>query len=203
MSEKKPSRSEQKRRAILDAAKRVFQEQGVQASSMDELAASAQVSKRTVYNHFASKEALIMALITELWQRATLSTDGTYDADAGLQGQLCQLLESEIDTICSREYIELNRVAFDHFFHRPEALRRQIEKFSSHETAVKRWIRAARADGRLGELDVEIATAQVHNLVKGSCFWPQLMQVAPLLDERERRALAERTAALFLSHYRA
>ncbi|SHF18385.1 transcriptional regulator, TetR family [Microbulbifer donghaiensis] len=201
MTKRKLTRSEIKRQAILDAAKQTFQELGVQGTSMDELAARAQVSKRTVYNHFASKEALIMELIGELWQQATLMPQGAYDPTADLQVQLSALIESEIAVICSREYIELNRVAFDHFFHQPEALQKEVEKFAAIETGIKRWIKAARVDGRLRELDTEIAAGQIHNLIKGSCFWPQLVQVAPILNEKERHELAERTAAMFLSHY--
>ncbi|MCA0894649.1 TetR/AcrR family transcriptional regulator [Microbulbifer agarilyticus] len=201
--EKKVSRSELKRQAILDAAKRVFQERGVQSTSMDELAAQAEVSKRTVYNHFASKEILIMTLIGELWQQATQASEGDYDPTAEMQQQLCDLIEAEIAVICSKEYIELSRVAFDHFFHRTEALREQMDKFSAFETGIQRWIKAAVADGRLRELDPEIASQQIHNLIKGNCFWPQLLQIQPTLDSRERHELASNTAAMFLSHYRA
>ncbi|WP_346837546.1 TetR/AcrR family transcriptional regulator [Microbulbifer sp. SAOS-129_SWC] len=201
MTDKKPTRSELKRQAILEAAKRAFQEQGVQNTSMDELAALAQVSKRTVYNHFASKEALIMELIGTLWQQATQTPSAAYDSTADLQSQLCALIEAEIAVICSREYLELNRVAFDYFFHRPEALRKEMQKFAAYETGIKRWIVAARADGRLRALDMEIASGQIHSLIKGSCFWPQLAQVAPMLNAREQHELAARTAAMFLSHY--
>lgn len=203
MTEHKPTRSELKRQAILQAARDAFQERGVHSTSMDELAALASVSKRTVYNHFASKEALIMALMTELWQQATLHEGRDYEPGVALHPQLCDLLESEIEVICSQEHIELNRVAFDHFLHQPQALREQVEKLSAHEPATRRWIRAAVADGRLAELDDEIASQQLHNLIKGSCFWPQLMQIAPLLGAQERHDLASRTAALFLSHYQA
>ncbi|WP_078083822.1 TetR/AcrR family transcriptional regulator [Microbulbifer mangrovi] len=203
MSEKKPTRSELKRQAILRAAKQAFQERGVNNTSMDELAALAEVSKRTVYNHFASKEVLIITLMSELWRQATQCDGGDYEADTDLKLQLCKLIEAEIAAICSREYIELNRVAFDYFFHQPEALRQQMEKFSAYETSITRWLKAAAADGRLRDLDIEIGSKQIHNLIKGSCFWPQLMQVNPLLDQQERHMLAERTAALFLSHYRA
>ena len=46
-----------KRLAILDGAIRVFIENGYETSSMDRIAEAAGVSKRTVYNHFPSKEA--------------------------------------------------------------------------------------------------------------------------------------------------
>ncbi|WP_444920113.1 TetR/AcrR family transcriptional regulator [Microbulbifer sp. CnH-101-G] len=201
MSGKKPTRSELKRQAIIDAAKQAFQELGVQGTSMDELAARAQVSKRTVYNHFASKEALVMFLIGELWQQATQSPGCDYNPDSDLHAQLLTLLELEIKTICNPQYIELNRMAFDYFFHQPEALRQEMEKYKAHETGVQRWIKAAVADGRLKPLDPEIASGQIHNLIKGSCFWPQMLQLSGPPSSTEQVALAERTAGMFLSHY--
>ena len=55
--------SEQKRLHILDAAETLFYEQGVEHTSMDQIALKAQVSKRTVYNHFDTKEALFDAIV--------------------------------------------------------------------------------------------------------------------------------------------
>ncbi len=201
MSEKMSTRSALKRQAIIDAAKQAFQELGVQGTSMDELSARAQVSKRTVYNHFASKEALVMYLIGELWQQATLSPGCNYNPNNDLHAQLRTLLALEIKTICNPQYIELNRMAFDYFFHQPDALHKEMEKFKANETGVQRWIKAAAADGRLKQLDPEIASGQIHNLIKGSCFWPQLLQLSGPPNQAEQEALAERTAAMFLSYY--
>lgn len=47
--------------AILDAAKRLFVEQGYEGVSMDQIAAEAGVSKLTVYSHFGDKETLFAA----------------------------------------------------------------------------------------------------------------------------------------------
>lgn len=52
-----------KRAAILDAAKRIFTAQGFEATSMDQIAADAGVSKLTVYSHFGDKEALFAAAV--------------------------------------------------------------------------------------------------------------------------------------------
>lgn len=201
--EQKRSRSELKRQAILEAAKRAFLEHGVQGTSMDMLAAMAEVSKRTVYNHFESKEALVMSLMSELWQQAKHQLSATYDPEAPLHRQLCSLIEAEIAIICSPEHIELNRVALGHFFYHPEALKQEVEKLSANESAIVRWIRAARDDGRLQPLDARTGGEQIHSLIKGNCFWPQLLQIAPILNDHQRHELAERTAAMFLSHYQA
>ncbi len=53
-----PSRSEQKRRQILDAGRELFMTQGFADTSMDQVTAKSGVSKATVYNHFPSKEKL-------------------------------------------------------------------------------------------------------------------------------------------------
>jgi TetR/AcrR family transcriptional regulator of autoinduction and epiphytic fitness len=69
MNKRLKNRSELKREAIIEAARSVFKEFGVKATSMDKLAEIAQVSKRTVYNHFSAKEELVMYLVTDLWQK--------------------------------------------------------------------------------------------------------------------------------------
>ncbi|MDX6675402.1 MAG: hypothetical protein QOH11_2820, partial [Solirubrobacteraceae bacterium] len=45
----------ERRAAILDAAMNVFADRGYHASSIDEIAREAGVSKALIYEHFASK----------------------------------------------------------------------------------------------------------------------------------------------------
>jgi AcrR family transcriptional regulator len=49
------------RARILQAARVLFAERGINATGVAELAAAAQVSKRTLYQHFASKDDVIVA----------------------------------------------------------------------------------------------------------------------------------------------
>lgn len=64
------SRSARKHRAILDAATEVFLKQGYLGTNMDEIAALSEVSKQTVYKHFANKEALFVEIVTSMTDRA-------------------------------------------------------------------------------------------------------------------------------------
>lgn len=52
-----------KRAAILDGARAVFLRDGFGGGSVDDVAAEAGVGKQTVYRHFGSKEALVVALV--------------------------------------------------------------------------------------------------------------------------------------------
>ena len=47
------------RERVLGAAEQLFRAQGINNTGMDQLCAVAQVSKRTTYQHFDSKDALI------------------------------------------------------------------------------------------------------------------------------------------------
>ncbi len=52
-----------KRQQIIETSYEVFRESGFFATSMDELIEAANVSRRTMYNHFSSKNALVLAVI--------------------------------------------------------------------------------------------------------------------------------------------
>lgn len=53
----------ERRAAIIAAGRRLFLEHGTEAVSMDAIADAANVSKRTIYSHFADKQALFQAVI--------------------------------------------------------------------------------------------------------------------------------------------
>ena len=54
------------RERILGAAQQLFREQGINSTGMDQLCAVAQVSKRTAYQHFGSKDELIAEYLRRL-----------------------------------------------------------------------------------------------------------------------------------------
>jgi AcrR family transcriptional regulator len=55
------------RRSILDAAANLMHRSGGTSFSVDELAAAADVSRRTVFNHFDSLEDLVIAVADEMF----------------------------------------------------------------------------------------------------------------------------------------
>ena len=58
--------TDRKRDAIVVAAIAEFREHGFAGTSMDRIAAAAEVSKRTVYNHFPSKDDLFAEILLQL-----------------------------------------------------------------------------------------------------------------------------------------
>jgi TetR/AcrR family transcriptional repressor of mexJK operon len=56
-------RSARKRLTILSAGRELFLSNGYQGTSVDQIAASAEVSKQTVYKHFGDKQELLLAIV--------------------------------------------------------------------------------------------------------------------------------------------
>ena len=202
MPETKKKLSEIKRESIVAAARNAFMSFGVKSTSMDKIAEMANVSKRTVYNHFATKEALVMHLISELWKTATVESKIKYNANENLNEQLAMLLKEEIAIIGSEEYIDLSRVAFGHFMFKPEQIKEELAKFTEQETSIQVWLKAANQEGALVIKDAQYASEQLHSLVKGGCFWPQIMKIKPILNESEVTHLVAETVSMFINNYR-
>ena len=60
------------RERILAAAETLFARRGINATSMNDLYIEARVSKRTLYQHFAGKDELVLACWRPLTNGATL-----------------------------------------------------------------------------------------------------------------------------------
>ena len=63
-----------KRRAIVDAALRVFAREGYGQASVDAIAAEAGVAKPTIYNHLGGKENLFRHVLAEVAARSNAKT---------------------------------------------------------------------------------------------------------------------------------
>ncbi|MFC0153462.1 TetR/AcrR family transcriptional regulator [Xanthomonas dyei] len=193
--------TDRKRHAILEAAIAQFRQHGFDATSMDRVAATAGVSKRTVYNHFPSKDALFGEILRRLWQRSAEAVSLPYRPDQSLRVQLTQLLQQKLRLLDDAAFIDLSRVAIAEGIHSPERARALLAQLGSKEEGTTTWLRAALADGRLAEVDPDFASQQLQALVKGFAFWPQLAMGQPPLSPAQQAQVAASAVEMFLGLY--
>jgi AcrR family transcriptional regulator len=67
------------RQRILDTAAELFYRDGINATGVERLAAESSVSKRTLYQHFPSKAAVVEEYLRAIEQRANRLSTGTDD----------------------------------------------------------------------------------------------------------------------------
>ncbi|UCH83458.1 MAG: TetR/AcrR family transcriptional regulator [Candidatus Latescibacterota bacterium] len=194
--------SEQKHEAILRAAADEFQEAGFQSTSMDRIAERAGVSKRTVYNHFSSKNELFKAISKRLLEHAHLVTVYPFDHEETLERQLRDIGRREIELLSSEDFTKLSRVMLAECIRSPEMAREIFSEIREGESGIARWIRQAADAGRLRVDDPVMAADQFTALIKAFVFWPQLVADAPAPSELAGQAVVDSAVRMFLDHYR-
>jgi TetR/AcrR family transcriptional regulator of autoinduction and epiphytic fitness len=193
--------TDRKRVAVINAAIEEFLAAGFDATSMDRIAARASVSKRTVYNHFPSKEALFAEILRQLWDASHIGEAPAYRGDRPLRTQLIQLLSRKLKLMNDEAFMSFARVAIAAGIHSPERARDIVARLGEREQDLTVWLKAAAADGRLKTPDPVLASQQLEGLVKAFAFWPQVTMGQPRLSEAEQKRVAASTADMFLAAY--
>lgn len=196
-----PTLSARKKMAILDAAIALFQSNGFQGTSMDAIAASAQVSKRTVYNHFPSKQALFETIAQSVWQKTNQATAVAYDPQQPVENQLRSLVKKELLLVSDQEFVKLSRVLAAELVRDQGMAQQLLASFNKEQSSLTIWMQQAGAHGALNVEDAVEAGSQFHSLIKAQAFWPQVMFGQDSIAHEAHEQLAEQISKMFLAVY--
>jgi TetR/AcrR family transcriptional regulator, mexJK operon transcriptional repressor len=106
-------RSARKRAAIIDAARTMFLQHGYAATSIDQVAALASVSKPTVYGHFTDKADLFRAIMTMDILRADEEGRAALDEIVGsddLAAALRTFAREHVTTVLHPTLVQMRRI---------------------------------------------------------------------------------------------
>jgi TetR/AcrR family transcriptional regulator of autoinduction and epiphytic fitness len=193
--------TDRKRQAIVEAAIAEFRACGFESTSMDKIAATANVSKRTVYNHFPSKDELFAQILHELWNSSAAMAPPPFDAAMPLRAQLLDLLSKKMESLQDEYFLDLARVAIAEAIHSPQRAQEMVARLSVKEEAVTTWLRAAQQAGKLTIADPVLASHMLQGQLKTFAFWPQVTLNQPPLDPATRKKVVEATVDMFLAYY--
>jgi len=200
MEIQRESRINAKRGAILEAATAAFRDEGYESTSMDRIADRAGASKRTVYNHFRSKEALFQAVVARLLEQSTALKRVAWDPERPLEHQLNDFVQAK--TLLSEDTSArcLTRVVLGVYIKQPELLQEVITRATEDESFLVGWLRAAHQAGRLSVPDPELAAHMFSEMTAGVLFWPQLLKGR--MEPETRELLTRELVTTFLARYR-
>src|ERR1039458_4947342 len=93
------------RERILSASQQLFRDQGINCTGMDQLCAVAEVSKRTLYQHFPGKDELIAEhlrrfdpdILPEVFDRADLTPRERLLAALDIHSPLCPFIAAAVE----------------------------------------------------------------------------------------------------------
>jgi AcrR family transcriptional regulator len=181
---------EEKRRRILAAASRLFNRKGVDATSLDEIAADVGATKRALYNHVGDKDALIAACYQRSYQIFLYLLEKANELDASCLHRLTAYAEAA-SVVQLREDIQPLRPLVGYESLSPEARagiddlsRRLINGFTALFAGGIR-------EGSLRDVDLEATML----ILPGASSW--LVKGIVSLDAAGRRHVAREISNLF------
>ncbi|MEP3045613.1 MAG: TetR/AcrR family transcriptional regulator [Roseibium sp.] len=191
--------SDQKNKQIIEAAIAEFQEKGYAGASMDRISERAQVSKRTVYNHFESKEALFKAINQCLADQINSALDLPYDGSKPIRTALVELGWAEGELMTNPCFMSLARMIMSETIRAPE-LAADMDARITKLSVFRDFIERANREGRLQVEDPVVAAKQFLGLIKSRSFYPNLHSGrVPERDEMDQ--IINESVDLFLAKY--
>jgi TetR/AcrR family transcriptional regulator of autoinduction and epiphytic fitness len=201
MTTKKKSVSELKREAIVESAIVEFLEKGFQKANMDAIASRANVSKRTVYNHFASKDELFKLITIQTWEQGKAATQYPFNPALSVKEQMIDIAQQELELWRTPRFIDLSRVLFGEFFHQSELSGDVLDNIIKSNSSLNDWMEQAKQSGKLTVTDVPFACKQFTALLKAFGYWPQLMLRADAPSQEEELRIITSAVEMFLNTY--
>ncbi|MEO5693625.1 MAG: TetR family transcriptional regulator [Usitatibacter sp.] len=188
--------AQETRSRILDAAERVFYDKGVANSSLEEIAASAEVTRGAIYWHFRDKAELFDAMM----QRVVLPVDDMLENSecCGENNPLELLRRTTIDVLLRTTRDARMQRVFDIAYHKCEYVGdaagvrgRHIASQNNCLNAIEAGFRACVAAGQLpASINPRVAAIGAMSLVSGLIAnWVLSPQSFPL--KRHAEALVD------------
>jgi TetR/AcrR family transcriptional regulator, regulator of autoinduction and epiphytic fitness len=196
---KKTNQISKKQIDILDAAVQAFQELGYDNASMDYIAKIANASKRTVYNHFPSKEALFMAVMNRFMEEASQLKQITYSSDRTIEDQLSEFAEAKLAVANNPSWLGLMKVSAGVFISHPDLSAQIMARAEDLEDTLAIWLQSATEDGRLVVKNPKLAADVFWSMVGGAFFWPSIFMGT--MKTEEAKLMKEELIQTFLARY--
>lgn len=191
-------RTEKKRKDIIDAAIDEFREQGFLGAKTTAIAKKANVSSRTLYNHFESKEALFDAISEIMLEQNRSMEPVAYDPERDFVEQLKDALWRYIAVITDEAAIGLNRMVLSELIRDLDRSRSFFTETETHDYPMTRLIGEAMEAGVIRKADPVFATNQLLALAKNFFFWPEFF----LGENPTPRDVMDDCIGMFLAHYK-
>ncbi len=190
-----------KRAQILDGAVQTFQECGFAGTSMDRVAAVAGVSKRTVYNHFESKEVLFRAILDLMVEKVRSTLSFAYDPDRPIAEQLHELGWTEGNLFVDPDFMRMARMVIGETMRDP-ILAEEMNKRMEYKLVFNAFMEAANADGALNAPDPALAAETFIGLLKTRGFWPVVFS-GQAVGKDVMEEIVQDAVKIFLNSYAA
>ena len=193
--------SKQKRHNIIKQAGLLFMKKGFGAISMDEIAKMAEVSKRTLYNHFPTKKILFGEIVRMEWQKVNYPK--IHDSQINDPREMfTAIMKQLLKIMYSVRMQNLLKLVLAESAKFPELKKLQAEYGA--EPLLNTFIAYINYLCKKDLLcidDAKIAALQYLGLVKECLYWPWLFGGMAKPSKEEQEDIIRRANDVFFGYY--
>jgi AcrR family transcriptional regulator len=194
--------SPEKRAQILTGAATIFGLDGYEGASMARIAAEANVSKGTLYNHFESKADLFAAFIEQSCAKFLSQVFERAEVDDDLHSGLTRIGQRMVAIMISPTGQTIQRVVASEAVKFPALARIFYESGPARATgAMAAWLQNQAFLGRLAVPDPQFAAEQFFALCQTRIGLQCRLNLRPSPSEREINDLVDAAVRMFLRYY--
>lgn len=195
------ARKEENLIKILHAALTLFNQRGVDGTTMESIAESAGLAKKTLYNYFSQKSLILDAIIHGFLDSLHQRSIPKYTDALSFKVHLRDVIRSRVEAFITAEHIECAKLITMELMKGNALTEGQMSKFIQWENSFIDWIDEAKQQGNItSKFDSETINKQFHSLLKGEIYYPILY--GHLKNTKETMLMATETLYVsFLSFY--
>lgn len=187
---------------VLEGARKLFMAQGFEATSVDDIAREASVSKATIYSYFPDKRLMFSEVVRTECQRQTEAAGEPIAPGSPPETALYQIARQIMGTYISEISQQMFRICVAEAARFPELGQLFYESGPlSVRAEVLAYLEEAQAAGQFGIDDLELAADQFVELCKADLLLRAVFLHERDFSEDEQDRVARSAVEMFLARH--
>ncbi len=170
------NKKENKDLAILEAAETEFLVKGLEGTRMETIAKHAEVSKRTLYKYYPSKEDLFNALLGHRFQKMNKVLTYPFDEKRSLSEMFATVLDIKIGLCRDSQFLKIAKMLASEQIKQRNVDSEFLKKLGENQRNFEEWvIQCQNAKILSTTYSANQISSYFHALIDGIFVWPVIL----------------------------
>ena len=194
-------KTETRRNAIIEAATRVFLENGFEKTTMSDIATQLGGSKATLYGYFSTKEDLFLEAMNALAETLFAKTYAELSTDGDIRDMLRHFGISMLSFTTSANALAMFRLMIAGSARIEIGRSMVVQGMEKGEAAIKALLKATMNAGQLRQCDPQVVADHLRALLESEFHHKQLLSAVDIPSQKAIAAAVDRALDVFLAAY--
>jgi len=188
--------------AILKAAEVEFLNRGFEGAVMESIAKQAEVSKRTLYKYYPTKDDLYGSLVEKLFASAEEAMVYPYQSDDSLEEMFKGIISKKFDLLNNSGFIKLAKIIAVEQMRKQEPDQDFLKRIEVNHSDFSKWVKKCQKDGKLNtDFKADEISNWFHSIFEGMVMWPLIMGIKNEINKKDLESSSHLISQTFLKTF--